>query len=122
MDAFYASVEQCDFPELREKARAVGGSPGGRGGVATASDEARKVGVCQAMSSRQAIVRCPHLIFTRPRFDVYREVSGQIRAIFKRYTDLIEPLSLDEAYLDVTEDKQGIGSAIEIAQAIKLAI
>ncbi len=122
MDAFYASVEQRDFPELREKALAVGGSPDGRGVVATASYEARKFGVRSAMSSRQALERCPHLIFTRPRFDVYREVSGQIRAIFKRYTDLIEPLSLDEAYLDVTEDKQGIGSAIEIAQAIKLAI
>lgn len=122
MDAFYASVEQRDFPELRNKALAVGGSPDGRGVVATASYEARKFGVRSAMSSRQALERCPHLIFTRPRFDVYREVSGQIRTIFKRYTDLIEPLSLDEAYLDVTEDKQGIGSAIEIAQAIKNAI
>lgn len=122
MDAFYASVEQRDFPELRGKALAVGGSPDGRGVVATASYEARKYGVRSAMSSRQALQRCPHLVFTRPRFDVYREVSNQIRSIFRRYTDLIEPLSLDEAYLDVTEDKLGIGSAIEIAQGIKDAI
>nr|WP_219847896.1 DNA polymerase IV [Sphingobacterium gobiense] len=122
MDAFYASVEQRDFPELRNKALAVGGSPDGRGVVATASYEARKYGVRSAMSSRQALQLCPHLIFTRPRFDVYREISNQIRAIFRRYTDLIEPLSLDEAFLDVTEDKQGIGSAIEIAKAIKTAI
>jgi len=122
MDAFYASVEQRDFPELRNKALAVGGSPDGRGVVATASYEARAYGVRSAMSSRQALQLCPHLMFTRPRFDVYREVSKQIRAIFTRYTDLIEPLSLDEAYLDVTEDKQGIGSAIEIAKAIKTAI
>ena len=122
MDAFYASVEQRDYPELRAKPVAVGGSPDGRGVVATASYEARKFGVRSAMSSRQALQLCPQLIFTRPRFDVYREVSNQIRTIFKRYTDLIEPLSLDEAYLDVTEDKQGIGSAIEIAKAIKAAI
>lgn len=122
MDAFYASVEQRDFPELRGRALAVGGSPDGRGVVAAASYEARKFGVHSAMSSRQALQRCPHLIFTKPRFDIYREVSNQIRAIFKRYTDLIEPLSLDEAYLDVTDDKQGVGSAIEIAKAIKTAI
>jgi len=122
MDAFYASVEQRDFPELRGKALAVGGSPDGRGVVATASYEARKYGVRSAMPSRQALQLCPHLIFTRPRFDVYKEVSDKIRAIFRRYTDLIEPLSLDEAYLDVTEDKQGVGSAIEIAKAIKSAI
>lgn len=122
MDAFYASVEQRDFPELRGKALAVGGSPDGRGVVATASYEARKFGVRSAMSSRQALQLCPHLLFTRPRFEVYKEVSNQIRAIFRRYTDLIEPLSLDEAYLDVTVDKQGIGSAIEIATAIKEAI
>ncbi len=122
MDAFYASVEQRDFPELRGKALAVGGSPDGRGVVATASYEARKFGVRSAMSSRVALQLCPHLIFTRPRFDVYKDVSTKIRAIFSRYTDLIEPLSLDEAYLDVTVDKQGIGSAIDIAKAIKLAI
>lgn len=122
MDAFYASVEQRDFPALRGKALAVGGSPDGRGVVATASYEARKYGVRSAMSSRVAMQLCPQLIFTRPRFDVYKEVSTKIRAIFHRYTDLIEPLSLDEAYLDVTQDKLGIGSAIEIAKAIKLAI
>nr|WP_133640795.1 DNA polymerase IV [Sphingobacterium paludis] len=122
MDAFYASVEQRDFPELRGKALAVGGSPDGRGVVATASYEARRFGVRSAMSSRQALLLCPNLLFTKPRFEVYKEVSNRIRAIFKRYTDLIEPLSLDEAYLDVTYDKMGIGSAIEIAKAIKLAI
>lgn len=122
MDAFYASVEQRDFPELRGKALAVGGSPDGRGVVATASYEARKYGVRSAMSSRVALQLCPHLVFTRPRFDVYKDVSVKIRAIFNRFTDLIEPLSLDEAYLDVTEDKLGIGSAIEIAKAIKSAI
>ncbi|MFZ4262989.1 DNA polymerase IV [Sphingobacterium sp. HJSM2_6] len=122
MDAFYASVEQRDFPEFRGKALAVGGSPDGRGVVATASYEARKYGVKSAMSSRMALKLCPQLIFTRPRFEVYKEVSNQIRAIFRRYTDLIEPLSLDEAYLDVTQDKLNIGSALEIAQQIKDAI
>ncbi|MFD1630768.1 DNA polymerase IV [Pseudopedobacter beijingensis] len=119
MDAFYASVEQRDFPEFRGKALAVGGSPDGRGVVATCSYEARQYGVRSAMSSRKALELCPHLIFTRPRFDVYREVSLHIRSIFGRYTDLIEPLSLDEAYLDVTEDKLHIGSAIDIAKKIK---
>jgi len=123
MDAFYASVEQRDDPELRGKALAVGGSPEGRGGVvATASYEARKFGVRSAMPSKKALQLCPHIIFVRPRFAVYKEVSQKIREIFRRYTDLIEPLSLDEAYLDVTEDKQGIGSAIEIAKMIKQAI
>lgn len=122
MDAFYASVEQRDFPEFRGKALAVGGSPDGRGVVATASYEARKFGVKSAMSSRMALKLCPHLLFTYPRFDVYKEVSNHIRSIFSRYTDLIEPLSLDEAYLDVTEDKLRIGSAIEIAKQIKEAI
>ncbi|WP_409590283.1 DNA polymerase IV [Sphingobacterium sp.] len=122
MDAFYASVEQRDFPALRGKPLAVGGSPDGRGVVATASYEARKYGVKSAMPSRQALQLCPELIFTYPRFDVYKEVSQQIRQIFLRYTDLIEPLSLDEAYLDVTEDKQGIGSAIDIAKQIKKEI
>lgn len=122
MDAFYASVEQRDFPELRGKPLAVGGSPDGRGVVATASYEARKFGVRSAMSSRQALQLCPDLIFTAPRFDAYQAASQHIRMIFQRYTDLIEPLSLDEAYLDVTEDKLGIGSAIDIAKAIKEAI
>jgi DNA polymerase-4 len=122
MDAFYASVEQRDFPEYRGKAIAVGGSPDGRGVVATASYEARKFGVKSAMPSRQALQLCPHLLFVRPRFDAYKTVSAGIREIFSRYTDLIEPLSLDEAYLDVTEDKLNIGSALEIAKQIKQAI
>lgn len=123
MDAFYASIEQRDFPEYRGKPIAVGGGPEGRGGVvATASYEARAFGVRSAMPSKRAQQLCPHLIFVFPRFAVYKEVSLQIRAIFSRYTDQIEPLSLDEAYLDVTEDKQGIGSAIEIATRIKAAI
>jgi DNA polymerase-4 len=122
MDAFYASVEQRDFPEFRGKALAVGGSPDGRGVVATASYEARKFGVCSAMSSRTALQLCPHLLFTKPRFETYKEVSQRIREIFSRYTDLIEPLSLDEAYLDVSEDKMNIDSAIDIAKAIKEAI
>ena len=123
MDAFYASVEQRDFPELRGKPIVVGGSPEGRGGVvATASYEARKFGIRSAMPSKRAKQLCPHAIFVRPRFDVYKAVSQHIREIFSRYTDLIEPLSLDEAYLDVTTDKLNIGSAIEIAKQIKQAI
>jgi DNA polymerase IV len=123
MDAFYASVEQRDNPDLRGKPIAVGGSPQGRGGVvATASYEARKFGVRSAMPSKRAIQLCPAIIFVKPRFEAYKEVSRQVRAIFERYTDIIEPLSLDEAYLDVTIDKQGIGSAIDIATAIKGAI
>lgn len=123
MDSFYASVEQRDNPALLGKAIAVGGSPEGRGGVvATASYEARKYGVRSAMSSKQALKLCPHIIFLYPRFAAYKEVSTQIREIFHRYTDLIQPLSLDEAYLDVTSDKLGIGSAIDIARRIKQAI
>lgn len=122
MDAFYASVEQRDFPEFRGKPLAVGGSPDGRGVVATASYEARKFGVKSAMSSRMALQLCPDLLFTYPRFDVYKQVSNHIRSIFLRYTDIIEPLSLDEAFLDVTEDKLGIGSALDIAREIKEAI
>lgn len=122
MDAFYASVEQRDHPEYRGKPVIVGGSPNSRGVVATASYEARKFGVRSAMSSRRAVQLCPDGIFVYPRFDVYKEVSRHIREIFSRYTDLIEPLSLDEAYLDVSVDKLGIGSAIEIAKLIKQAI
>lgn len=123
MDAFYASVEQRDHPEYRGKPVCVGGSPEGRGGVvATASYEARKFGIHSAMSAKKAYQLCKHAIFIFPRFTVYKEVSRQIREIFRRYTDLIEPLSLDEAYLDVTEDKQNIGSAIEIAKLIRKAI
>ncbi|CAN5221105.1 DNA polymerase IV [soil metagenome] len=123
MDAFYASIEQRDSPEYKGKPIVVGGSPQGRGGVvATASYEAREFGIRSAMSSKKAVQLCPQVIFVRPRFDVYKQVSAKIREIFNRYTDLIEPLSLDEAFLDVTEDKQQIGSAIEIAKLILQAI
>ncbi|MES2418900.1 MAG: DNA polymerase IV [Bacteroidota bacterium] len=123
MDAFYASVEQRDFPEYSGKPLVVGGLPEGRGGVvATASYEARKFGIRSAMTSKKAQQLCPFAIFVRPRFAAYKEVSQKIREIFNRYTDLVEPLSLDEAYLDVTIDKLNIGSAITIAQEIKQAI
>jgi DNA polymerase-4 len=122
MDAFYASVEQRDHPEYRGKPLIVGGPPERRGVVATASYEARRFGIRSAMSSIKAQLLCPEAIFVFPRFDVYKAVSQSIREIFRRYTDMIEPLSLDEAFLDVTKDKQGIGSAIEIAQQIKKAI
>lgn len=121
MDAFFASVEQRDFPELRGKPIAVGGSKE-RGVVAAASYEARKFGVHSAMPSVTAARLCPDLIFVKHRFEVYKEVSSQIHDIFHRYTDIIEPLSLDEAYLDVTENKKGIRSATEIAQEIRKAI
>jgi DNA polymerase IV len=121
MDAFYASVEQRDHPELRGKPVAVGGSSK-RGVVAAASYEARAFGVRSAMPSITAQRNCPDLIFVKPRFEVYRDVSRQIRAIFARYTDMIEPLSLDEAYLDVSIDKQGIGSAVRIAKQIRAQI
>src|SRR3954462_4637088 len=103
MDAFFASVEQRDNPELRSKPVAVGGSSE-RGVVAAASYEARAFGVRSAMASVTAKRKCPELIFVKPRFEVYKEVSAQIRDIFAQYTALIEPLSLDEAYLDVTEN------------------
>src|SRR5436189_3668693 len=120
MDAFYASVEQSDDPELKGKPVAVGG--GHRGVVAAASYEARKFGVRSAMPSVTAKRRCPDLIFVKPRFDVYRAASQQIRAIFADYTDLVEPLSLDEAYLDVTEDRLGLGTARAIAEEIRRRI
>lgn len=118
MDAFYASVEQLDDPELRGKPVAVGGG-GKRGVVAAASYEARKFGVKSAMSGVLAEKKCPHLIFVKPRFDRYKEISSKIREIFYDYTDLVEPLSLDEAYLDVTENKKGNPSASLIAQEIR---
>src|SRR5499427_3704962 len=121
MDAFYASVEQRDNPGLRGKPVAVGGSQA-RGVVAAASYEARKFGVRSAMPSVTARRKCPDLIFVEPRFDVYKKVSLQIRAIFAEHTAVIEPLSLDEAYLDVTENLQGIASATEIAERIKAKI
>ncbi len=118
MDAFYASVEQRDNPELRGKALAVG-YEGARGVVMTASYEARKYGVGSAMPSSIALKRCPELVFVRPRMDVYKTVSGSIRQVFLNYTDLIEPLSLDEAFLDVTSPKQGPNSATLLAEQIK---
>ncbi|MBN2215227.1 MAG: DNA polymerase IV [Bacteroidales bacterium] len=121
MDAFYASVEQRDNPELKGKPVAVGGYHS-RGVVAAASYEARKFGVHSAMSSAVAKIKCPELRFVNPRFDVYRSVSGQIRKIFLEYTDLVEPLSLDEAFLDVTVNKKDIQSATMIAGEIKKKI
>jgi len=120
MDAFYASVEQRDDPSLRGLPVAVGG--GHRGVVMAASYEARKFGVRSAMPAVTAKRRCPELIFVKTRFDVYRTVSQQIRSIFLDYTDLAEPLSLDEAYLDVTEDRNGLGSARAIAEDIRRRI
>ncbi|HOD09292.1 MAG TPA: DNA polymerase IV [Flavobacterium sp.] len=121
MDAFYASVEQLDNPDLRGKPLAVGGSEI-RGVVSAASYEARKYGVRSAMSGVQAKRNCPDLIFVRPRFDRYKEISKHIRKIFHEYTDLVEPLSLDEAYLDVTQNKKGNPSATLIAQEIRKRI
>ncbi|MBO0737227.1 MAG: DNA polymerase IV [Alphaproteobacteria bacterium] len=121
MDAFYASVEQRDNPELRGKPVAVGGSRE-RGVVAAASYEARKFGVHSAMPSITAKRKCPDLIFVRPRFDAYRAISLRIREIFAAYTPIIEPLSLDEAYLDVTENLKGISLATQIAEEIRARI
>ena len=120
MDAFYASVEQRDDPSLRGRPLAVGGMH--RGVVAAASYEARAFGVRSAMASMTAKRRCPELIFVKPRFEAYRAVSQQIRAIFADYTPLVEPLSLDEAYLDVTEDLKGVGVATRIAEEIRARI
>lgn len=121
MDAFYASVEQMDNPDLKGKPIAVGGSEA-RGVVSAASYEARKFGVRSAMSGAQAKRLCPDLIFVRPRFERYAQISKQIRKIFYDYTDLVEPLSLDEAYLDVTQNKKGNPSATLIAQEIRKRI
>ena len=121
MDAFYASVEQRDDPALRARTVAVGGSSA-RGVVAAASYEARTFGVRSAMPSTRAARLCPDLVFVPPRFEVYRAVSRQIHAIFRDYTALVEPLSLDEAYLDVTADQRGIGSATRIAELIRQRI
>lgn len=121
MDAFYASVEQLDNPILKGKPVAVGGESE-RGVVSAASYEARKYGVRSAMSGVLAKKKCPHLIFVKPRFDRYKEISQKIRAIFHEYTDLVEPLSLDEAYLDVTENKKGNPSASLIAKEIRQRI
>lgn len=122
MDAFFASVEQRDFPELRGLPVIVGGKPGSRGVVAACSYEARKFGVHSAMPSAQAAKLCNNAIFVPPRFEAYRAASEGIHEVFKLFTDMIEPLSLDEAYLDVTERALEIGSATEIANSIKLKI
>ena len=121
MDAFYASVEQMDNPELKGKPLAVGGSEV-RGVVSAASYEARKFGVRSAISGVLAKKNCPELIFVKPRFDRYKEISKKIHAIFHEYTDLVEPLSLDEAYLDVTYNKKGNPSATLLAQEIRMRI
>ena len=121
MDAFYASVEQMDNPSLRGKPVAVGGSEN-RGVVAAASYEARKFGVRSALSGVMAKKNCPELIFVRPRFDRYKEISSKIHKIFREYTDLVEPLSLDEAYLDVTQNKKGNPSASLLAEEIRQRI
>lgn len=118
MDAFFASVEQRDFPEYRGKPLVVGGSHP-RGVVAAASYEARKFGIRSALPARKAMQLCPNLIVATPRFDIYKEVSLQIRNIFFEYTDLVEPLSFDEAFLDVTENKKDIPLAQDIAKEIK---
>ena len=122
MDAFYASVEQRDQPVYRGKPVIVGGAPQRRGVVAACSYEARKFGIHSAMPSARAAKLCPHAIFVKPRFDVYRRISEQIRTILLRYTELVEPLSLDEAYLDVSDSDLFQGSATRIAQALKKEI
>ena len=122
MDAFFASVEIRDNPRLRGKPVVVGGVPGTRSVVCTASYEARKYGIHSAMSSDRAFALCPHAVFIRPRLDVYREASGIVRGIFLDYTDLVEPMSIDEAYLDVTDCKRNIPYATRIAREIRSRI
>lgn len=122
MDAFYASVEQRDMPELKGKPVIVGGEPHSRGVVAACSYEARRFGIHSAMPCSMAVRLCPQAIFLYPRMDVYRAISHEIRKIFYEYTDLVEPLSLDEAYLDVTENKKMMASATELAREIKRKI
>ena len=119
MDAFYAAVEQRDFPQYRNKPVVVGGDPEKRGVVATCSYEARKFGIHSAMPCSRALRLCPQAIFLRPRFELYRKISQQIRDVMFSYTDLVEPLSLDEAYLDVTKYKRSFGSPTLVAKAIK---
>src|SRR5215831_17638394 len=122
MDAFYASVEQRDRPELRGRPVAVGGSPESRGVVAAASYEARTFGVRSAMPMSRAVRLCPELVIVRPNFQLYRSVSGQVMAILHSATPLVEPLSLDEAYLDVTENLWGEPLAMNVAKRIKATI
>ena len=119
MDAFYAAVEQRDNTELKGKPVVVGGQPNSRGVVATCSYEAREYGICSAMPASKAFRLCPHAVFISPRFHAYKAESKKIRSIFFEYTDLVEPLSLDEAFLDVTENKKNITSASRIAHEIK---
>ncbi len=122
MDAFFASVEQRDNPELRGKPVIVGGDPQSRGVVAACSYEARAFGIHSAMPSARAVKLCPHAQFLKPRFEAYREASQQIHEVFKRYAQAVEPLSLDEAYLDVTDAALHYGSATEVAKRIKQEI
>jgi len=122
MDAFFAAVEVCDHPEYKGKPLIVGGDPGSRGVVATCSYEARKYGIHSAMASAIAYKLCPQAIFVHGRYDVYSNISNQIREIFDEYSNLVEPVSIDEAYLDVTYNKKGIKSATLIAQEIKKRI
>lgn len=122
MDAFYATVEQRDFPQYRGKPIIVGGDPNARGVVATCSYEARKLGIHSAMPCATAKRKCPSAIFVRPRFTVYREISSQIRQIFQRFTPLVEPLALDEAYLDVSQEIPRHGSGVLIAKDIRQRI
>lgn len=122
MDAFYASVEQRDNPQYKGKPLVVGASPKQRGVVAAASYEARKFGIHSAMPSKLAVAKCPNLVFAKPRFEVYRAISAQIHKIFRYYTNIVEPVALDEAYLDVTENKLGLPYASMVAQRIRLEI
>lgn len=122
MDAFYASVEQRDDPSLLGKPVVVGGSAEGRGVVAASSYEARKYGIYSAMSARRAKQLCPHAVFIRPRIDHYAAVSQQIRQILEEFTPLIEPLSLDEAFLDITGSESLLGSAVEIGHQIRMRV
>ena len=122
MDAFYASVEEREQPDLAGKPLIVGGTPEGRGVVAAANYAARKFGVHSAMATSRALQLCPHLTILRPRMEVYSEVSAQIREIFHRFTPVVEPLSLDEAFLDATGSTQLFGSVESIGRAIKQAI
>ena len=122
MDAFYASIEQRDFPKYKGKPLIVGGDPQKRGVVATCSYEARKHGIHSAMSAARAYRLCPQAIFVYPRFATYQKISQQIRSIFYEYSNLVEPLSLDEAYLDVTNSNQCKGSATWIAKEIQQKI
>jgi len=122
MDAFFAAVEMRDHPEYRGKPLIVGGSPDKRGVVSTCSYEARKFGIHSAMASALAIKLCPQAIFVRGKYEVYREISFQLRRIFYEYSDLVEPVSIDEAYLDVTVNKKNIASATQIAREIKTKI